>query len=114
MLILLQIPADKVEQHRMEVKVLQEIKKKGVPSLAELITSGTSSTGQHYIVMERYGISLKDVEINSKLQRFSIKSVVQIGIHFIDRLKGLHECGFIHNDIKLENILVGSIDKNQA
>jgi len=37
-----------------------------------------------------------------------VKSVVQIGLQLIDRLKCLHEIGFLHMDLKPDNICIGS------
>jgi serine/threonine protein kinase len=32
-------------------------------------------------------------------------------LQLIDNLKSLHECGFIHGDLKPDNILIGSKDR---
>lgn len=45
---------------------------------------------------------------NSKYERFTVKTVVQIGIQTIEQLKQLHQCGFVHNDLKPANLLLGS------
>ena len=38
---------------------------------------------------------------------FSEKTVLQIGIQLIDSLKIIHEAGYIYNDLKLDNIVIG-------
>jgi serine/threonine protein kinase len=47
----------------------------------------------------------------SKYERFTWKTNIQIGIQLLDNLKSLHECGFIHGDLKPDNILIGSKDR---
>ena len=92
----------------MEKEVYQALKHKGNNDGAKMITHGVSEQGHFYIIMEKYGLSLKEMLRHAKTQRFSLKTAVQIGIQLIDRLKELHECGFIHNDLKPDNILLGS------
>lgn len=40
--------------------------------------------------------------------KFSLKTVVQIGIQLVNSLKVLHDKGYLHSDIKPENIMIGS------
>ena len=37
-----------------------------------------------------------------------MKSVVQLGVQLIDRLKSLHEIGYLHMDLKPDNICIAS------
>jgi casein kinase 1 len=78
-----------------------------------MITHGKSSTGIYYIIMERYGPSLKTMLRQSKYERFSIKSAIQIGRQLIDRLETLHNVGLIHYDLKPDNLLLLSGDKTR-
>jgi serine/threonine protein kinase len=59
-----------------------------------------------FIVMEKLGKSLQDL-FSEGGKTFSIKTICQIGVKLLNSLKLLHEVGFIHNDIKLENVMVG-------
>jgi serine/threonine protein kinase len=58
----------------MEVQILKAVK--CVKGIAQIVDHGVSSTGLLYIVMERYGRSLKDMLRHSKYERFSIKTSV--------------------------------------
>ena len=57
--------------------------------------------------MELLGLSLKDILKRSK-KHFSTKCVMTIGIQMLDRLEKFHDEGFIHCDIKPDNILIGN------
>lgn len=61
--------------------------------------------------MPKYGPSLKMMLRRSRYKRFSIKSSVQIGLQLIDRLQDLHSIGFIHADLKPDNILLESANR---
>jgi serine/threonine protein kinase len=43
---------------------------------------------------------------------FSLKTVAQIGIQLIDRLEVLHKLGFVHLDLKPDNICVQLASKS--
>jgi serine/threonine protein kinase len=62
-----------------------------------------------YIAMERLGKTLQHY-LYDKNRAFSLKSVCQIGIQILTCLQKLHGIGFLHNDLKLENVLVGNSD----
>jgi len=57
----------------------------------------------HFIVMERLGASLWD--IRDSRGPFSLKCIAQIGIYLVEKIKILHSWGFVHQDIKTDNIL---------
>ena len=71
-----------------------------------LLADGKSSDGLQYLIMTKFGPTLRQMLLKSKFQRFTVKTSVQIGLQLIDNLEALHKCGFTHNDIKLQNILV--------
>jgi serine/threonine protein kinase len=45
---------------------------------------------------------------NPKKKSFSLSSVLKIGIQMVSRLEKLHQTGWIHCDIKPQNIVIGS------
>jgi serine/threonine protein kinase len=62
--------------------------------------------GIPYLVMQKLGFDLR--YLIDCGNHFSLKDVVQIGTQIIDRLEYLHELGYLHLDLKLENLLFGS------
>jgi serine/threonine protein kinase len=62
---------------------------------------------QYFIVMDQFGDSLR--VIHDKLYgQFSFKTTIQIGIQIINVLERLHNYGFVFNDLKPDNIVVGN------
>ena len=45
--------------------------------------------------------------MKKKNSHFSIKCVVSLSLRLIDLLEKLHQIGYIHCDIKPENIMIG-------
>jgi serine/threonine protein kinase len=45
-------------------------------------------------------------------KHFSLKTVMTIGACLIDLLKQFHEKGYIHCDLKPDNIMIGDYKKN--
>ena len=62
--------------------------------------------------MERLGVSLVDIFKKNKM-KFSLKQIVALGMQLIDAIEKLHEVGFIHCDLKPDNILFGLPSKNK-
>jgi len=62
----------------------------------------------YYMVMELLGVSLASFkkEGNQELA-VPLEVVIKIGVQMIDRIKVLHSTGFIHRDIKPDNLLFG-------
>jgi len=64
----------------------------------------------YYMVIELLGESLQDKK--DKINIFSLKTTLQIGIQILKILKILHEKGLVHRDIKPENFLIGLGNKD--
>lgn len=52
------------------------------------------------------GSSLEEL-LESQGRKFSVSTVLQIGIQIINRLEAIHRKGFLHRDIKANNFMVG-------
>lgn len=65
--------------------------------------------------MEAMGQNLKRLcatQHQGPIQYLSSTSVYKVIIQLIDRIRVIHSLGFVHNDIKLDNILIGHTDSS--
>ncbi len=68
---------------------------------------------QNYIVTELLGKSLRD-KLKENEGPFSLETVGLIGLQLLDRLEHFHSIGFIHCDLKPDNILLGNDDMKSS
>lgn len=61
--------------------------------------------GRRVLVLERLGVDLERLRL--KRGTLSVKSVLMIGIRVLNRLQVLHALGFLHQDIKPQNVMTG-------
>jgi serine/threonine protein kinase len=101
---LVQILAEREEEAIREIQVLKALQ--DFEGVTQLVTYGKSSTSITYIIMKKCGASLKEILTSQACSRFSLKTTVQIGLQLIDSLKGLHDCGYTHLDLKPSNVLL--------
>lgn len=94
-----------------EITVAQQILQANLDGFSRVIAHGNLPGNLMYIIMPKYGPSLKQMLRRSRYKRFSIKSSVQIGIQLLDRLSDLHSIGYIHADLKPDNILLASANR---
>lgn len=64
-----------------------------------------SDDHNNFLVIDLLGISL--AKMINQYKKFSIKTVLLLGIQMIKRIQVLHEKGLLHRDIKPENFLFG-------
>eukprot|EP00404_Azadinium_spinosum_P022852 CAMPEP_0180617430 /NCGR_PEP_ID=MMETSP1037_2-20121125/33023_1 /TAXON_ID=632150 /ORGANISM="Azadinium spinosum, Strain 3D9" /LENGTH=662 /DNA_ID=CAMNT_0022637363 /DNA_START=18 /DNA_END=2006 /DNA_ORIENTATION=- len=95
-----------------EVATMKEILKncKGCLGLPALLASGDFE-GQPYIVTELLGSSMNKVfhclhNYSGKRRWQGIKILGRLSVR---RLRAFHTCGYVHNDISPENILLGPV-----
>lgn len=63
--------------------------------------------------MEALGDDLKTLKDKLVSQNFTASTCYQIGIQMLTLLEALHSLDFVHNDLKLENIVIGRSDKTK-
>jgi serine/threonine protein kinase len=63
------------------------------------------------IVMDLLGPSLENLLKQHK--KFRLKSIILLAIQMIDVIKYIHNCGYIHRDIKPDNFVIGHEDKSK-
>ena len=74
----------------------------GIP---KLICYGTNET-HNILIQELLGSSLEKI-FNKLNKKFSLKTVCNIGIQLIKRIKHIHKKYYIHRDLKPDNFLTG-------
>ena len=64
----------------------------------------------NYMIMDFLGPSISDLyQLCEK--KFSLETILMIGIQMLNRIEFIHEKGFIHRDIKPENFVIGINEK---
>ena len=56
--------------------------------------------------MEKLGFNLSYMQLKCYPNGFSVKTVAQVGMQMLDRLEALHDLGYIHLDIKPDNLCI--------
>lgn len=79
------------------------------PGMPEYIASGS-----HYFKNERYRFLIlkryqRDLHSLTKNKRIDPKSIPVIACQILDVLEHLHDKGYVHSDIKAENLMIGKV-----
>lgn len=69
------------------------------------------SKDKKIIVMDLLGPSLEF--LLNKHKKFGMKTIILLAISMLDILKHVHNCGFLHRDIKPDNFVVGYDDQSK-
>ena len=69
--------------------------------------------GSRVLVLELLGVNLLELFAECG-QRFSLKTVLMIAIQMLDRLETLHSIGYVHRDIKPQNVMIGRGPKSST
>lgn len=56
--------------------------------------------------MPMYGSNLESI-FEKYNQRFESKTIFQLGLQMLEIFEKIHESGYIYNDLKLDNIVIG-------
>lgn len=105
------IKIEKVSRYyNIEAEVLAKLRgKEGFPLFFEKF----ELEGFNYTVMELLGETLHDLK-KKYSGKFSLSTVISIGLQVLERLKSLHSSGYIHRDLKPQQFLVGKKDKERV
>lgn len=60
-----------------------------------------------FIVQERLGNTLGYTFKHTK--KLTTPVILAVGIQIVDMLEAIHECGYVYNDIKPTNFIIGSL-----
>lgn len=59
-----------------------------------------------YFVQQKFGKTLEDY-LYTRNHPFTEKTTIQLGLQMFDRIKEVHEAGYLYCDLKLNNVLIG-------
>ncbi|GMR59992.1 hypothetical protein PMAYCL1PPCAC_30187 [Pristionchus mayeri] len=94
------------ESLKMEIYVMRKLMSVNAAHSVQLFGAGMEKNF-NYVVMTLLGLSLSDIRKRLPGEKFSMESLIVIGIQSTDSLKELHCAGFVHRDIKPSNYTVG-------
>ena len=81
----------------------------GFPALVHHQTASSTSTGAEMVAMELLGPSLEKLwETTTTSTQFSGPTVLRAGCGVLRCLRSLHKSGFVHNDLKPANVVLGA------
>ena len=98
-----------------EVKIQIALSNKNLPGFPKYINHGCTRWGHQWIAMQKLGPTLKELlkqqqSIQKDRNYFSRRTIIQIGAQMLARLEALHTLGWLHLDIKPDNIMIGTDD----
>ena len=89
---------------RMEALVLKRLQ--GIPQVCEFIGCGRTEKA-NFLVMTLLGPNLSELRKKQVDQKFSISTVLRLGVQIIKVVQSMHNCGFLHRDLKPSNFAMG-------
>ncbi|EPS98119.1 hypothetical protein FOMPIDRAFT_1080910, partial [Fomitopsis schrenkii] len=94
------IPSSQLEN---ESNIYRELKySSGFP----IVYGFGRADGMSYLAMDLLGPSLATL-FHICGRRFSLKTTCNVGLQVVDRLEALHAKGYVHRDVKPENLVIG-------
>ncbi len=93
-----------------EYKIYKKLELKGVKKGIPKIYSIYETPKFNVLVMELLGENLETI-FNNYDKKFTLGTVLKLGIEIIGLIEKVHNCGFIHRDIKPNNFMFGVSSK---
>jgi serine/threonine protein kinase len=107
------------DQFINELKIMKTIKRSKYKCFTELVdygqcysvySQGIFQKSERFIVMKKLGISLYTI-LNGSYQNLRKVDVLKAGLQMINCVEKYHSLGYVHLDIKVNNILFRPGDK---
>jgi serine/threonine protein kinase len=85
----------------------------GLKGVCQTYWFGKADDLYYAMVIDRVGTNLENL-FNQCNRKFTLATVLKVGIQILDRIEMLHECDFIHRDLKPENFAIGLKKSEQS
>lgn len=69
---------------------------------------------RRFIVLKPHGMALSELQSQNRFHRFKYKTVYTVAVHILYALEAIHKAGYVHLDIKPENIIAGISKENDG
>lgn len=93
-----------------EINVMREIKNQKLKGFPMLIDTGdaylNNTLAGRCIIQTELGNSMSEEQGKYLNRTLPLQKVIQIGVSITNSLKGLHSLGYVHRDIKADNVLL--------
>jgi serine/threonine protein kinase len=90
---------------KMEVAVLKKLQ--GNHNVCQFIACGRNDRF-NYVVMSLVGQNLAELRRSQSRGAFSIGTMLRLGIQILNGIEAIHDCGFLHRDVKPSNFAMGN------
>jgi len=90
----------------MEVAVLKKLQ--GCPFVCDFYGCGRNGKF-NYIIMSLLGPSLSELRRKQPEGKFSLSTTLRLGVQMLAGVQAIHNCGFLHRDVKPSNFAMGRI-----
>lgn len=97
-----------IPEYKIYQKLFSRKCRSGIPRVYEFI----QTDDYNIMIMELLGNSLEDI-FNAVGRKFSISTVLFLGINILKLMEQVHNSGFVHRDIKPNNFLIGYHNKQK-